>query len=726
MAKSIFTVLQDFEKLVYKILMWVILIPKTIVAVVLDPIWFREYVKGEEKDESPFDEYLSPVVLLLVVALLPALAFNFLPTYGTVISSPAETNPTTDRFLSFESQTDLKSSSTVDTQYIHTWTIEEVQPNGGYVEIFRERHLEGSESSYLEKVDKDTVKDRFLYSFDSGEYYINVTVDKIDSSRKDAGTIETYIFSLAVNVPVKSEEPVVISTADTKGITSKSSASAKENFSDSIKQEETIFLALALMIPPLLFALASRIFLDRKLIEQETASADGEAAKKDAGASTQKKEVTSNAEDETERSKYVSIGEETLKRSFYIQCYYFSPLSLAVWGTIYAMYFFTADVFLYRSTGAYWQIILLPLILCVSWFLRTEVKYFVLERQISIGKAAVISLICIAILGVGAQTIFTFADFQDRFRVWTIRAFPIASVLLIVAFAYAWFKRRRRHKEPIIGGNGAGLAAVVVLFLVVMLMIPTAVKIATPGSLGAVTSQPTSELVARATSATEIAATQNVESTPTLLVQQATPTVILETPSPTPSSYYTEDFNVEPASWSDFMTSGDSRMVKRSFEPGKLIIQLLKLDSRLARYYMINDVFTYSDVTVEAVVTNRGNNTNGVSLVCRYSDIGWYEFLISNSGFYEINVVDSAGIVKQGYTQLFKANSTAIKTGLSTNSYMITCKGNELSLFINQTLVKTIVDNIFQFAEGKIGIAMSSPAALPVKVEFETITVSAP
>ena len=263
MAKSIFTVLQDFEKLVYKILMWVILTPKTIVAVVLDPIWFREYVKGEEKDESPFDEYLSPVVLLLVVALLPALAFNFLPTYGTVISSPAETNPTTDRFLSFESQTDLKSSSTVDTQYIHTWTIEEVQPNGGYVEIFRERHLEGSESSYLEKVDKDTVKDRFLYSFDSGEYYINVTVDKIDSSRKDAGTIETYIFSLAVNVPVKSEEPVVISTADTKGITSKSSASAKENFSDSIKQEETIFLALALMIPPLLFALASRIFLDR-------------------------------------------------------------------------------------------------------------------------------------------------------------------------------------------------------------------------------------------------------------------------------------------------------------------------------------------------------------------------------------------------------------------------------------------------------------------------------
>lgn len=49
MAKSIFTVLQDFEKLVYKILMWVILIPKTIVAVVLDPIWFREYVKGEER-----------------------------------------------------------------------------------------------------------------------------------------------------------------------------------------------------------------------------------------------------------------------------------------------------------------------------------------------------------------------------------------------------------------------------------------------------------------------------------------------------------------------------------------------------------------------------------------------------------------------------------------------------------------------------------------------------
>jgi hypothetical protein len=150
----------------------------------------------------------------------------------------------------------------------------------------------------------------------------------------------------------------------------------------------------------------------------------------------------------------------------------------------------------------------------------------------------------------------------------------------------------------------------------------------------------------------EITPTQSVESTPTILFQLATPTAILETPTPTPSSYYTEDFNVQPASWSDFMTSGDSRMVKRSLHQAKLTIELLKFDSKLARYYLINNNFSYSDVTVEAVVTNRGNNTNGVSLICRYSDIGWYEFLVSNSGFYEINVVDSAGIVKQIETLL--------------------------------------------------------------------------
>ena len=82
--KSVFTVLQDLERLIYKILMWVILIPKTIVKIILQPGWVHEYIKVElnsADDESmPFDEYMSPV-LLLTVALIPALVFNFLPSY---------------------------------------------------------------------------------------------------------------------------------------------------------------------------------------------------------------------------------------------------------------------------------------------------------------------------------------------------------------------------------------------------------------------------------------------------------------------------------------------------------------------------------------------------------------------------------------------------------------------------------------------------------------------
>jgi hypothetical protein len=124
--KSIFSFFLDIEKLIYKILMWFILVPKTLVKITLNPAWAPGYVKDElEKDQTPFDEYISPIILLLVVALIPAVAFNLLPTFGASISSPAETQPTTDRVLSFEVRTDFRSSSS-DMKYFHTWTVTRV------------------------------------------------------------------------------------------------------------------------------------------------------------------------------------------------------------------------------------------------------------------------------------------------------------------------------------------------------------------------------------------------------------------------------------------------------------------------------------------------------------------------------------------------------------------------------------------------------------------------
>ena len=83
--------LEGLEKLAYKILLWVILIPKTIAKVIIEPRWATRYIKNELENDaaSPFDEYISPIILLLVAALLPVLFIGFLPKFGMTVTSPA-------------------------------------------------------------------------------------------------------------------------------------------------------------------------------------------------------------------------------------------------------------------------------------------------------------------------------------------------------------------------------------------------------------------------------------------------------------------------------------------------------------------------------------------------------------------------------------------------------------------------------------------------------------
>ncbi len=722
--KSIFNILQDIEKLIYKVLMWVILIPKTIVQITLNPTWAIGYVKEElEKDETPFDEYISPVILLLVVALIPALAFSFLPSFGAAISSPAQENPTTDRILLFEARTDFKSAST-QMEYIHTWSVKKIGEDGGsdavYDDIYKEIHVPGGEKNHIEKIDNNTVTDSFLYAFpESGEYYINVHAEKFDPRSEDRPSVESYDAVLKVTVPVKTEEQIVIASVGAKTTADIAENQSIESFTAQVQKEKTIFLALALMLPPLLFAFATKIFMGEE------------------------------------------IGENTLKENFYIQCYYFSPLSLSIWATYYGRYFYTADVYLYSRGNLPLQILFLPPLMAGLWFIRTEMKTIAQERKTSRAKSILIVAVCIALLGLAAKVIFSFSDFQDNLRLFSILAYPVASALLIMAFGVAWYRRRRAEDKNITVGNISWFAATVLALAVALNFLPDVLFPTTPQQIAAETRvvhlpggietqlaelglgivTEVADLPAgtetqiadlAAGTETDVAAlplstdTSTPEFQATQIIEQPSQAVVLETPTVAPQPFYIEEFNGDVASWSNFMTSGDSRMVESEVDRGKLSIHLLKREDKLPWYYLINDSFTYADVKVEAVVTNRGNNANGVSLICRYSDIGWYEFVVSNSGTYTIYAVDINGIVRQGYNELKTGGSAAIKTGQVTNVYTAVCKDGELSLFVNQTLVRTITDTEFNFAQGKIGLAVSSPRKLPVNVDIETITVSEP
>lgn len=725
--KSIFTVLQDFEKLIYKILMWVILIPKTIVKITLNPIWAHGYIRAELNPEhkpdehSPFDEYMSPVILLLVVALLPALIFNFLPTFGTTLSSPAEEKPATGRTLLFESLTDFKSSAT-EMDYFHTWTVEKVKSDGSYAVISWENHYPGGPSNLIEIVDNNTVKDRFLYTFpdlESGEYYINVYAGKYYPFRQDAPIVEVYKSFLKVTVPVKSDEQIVISSDSAKSTGAQGATPGVENLVDQIQKENTIFLALALMIPPLLFALATKLFMG------------------------------------------VPIGENTLKENFYVQCYYFSPISLAIWATYYAYYFFTNDAYFYIGHNVALPILLLPPILTALWFFRTEMKTMELERQVRGIKPFLIVTACVAVLGLALYVYFYFQNFQDRMRLFSIQIYPLLSAALLMAIVVTWFRRNKAEKKTISLGTFTWVFASFIVLAGAMrfisfnaVVIPdapagfvetpiaelppiqqTQVAELPPGNptevayLPAFADAQTPAFEPTATPILEAPIGEQPTTAPaadTPIVDQPTAVVVVDTPTAIFQPFYTEQFNGDIASWIHFMTSGDESMVAMRAESGKLAIDLLSLEDKLPWFYLINNDYTYSDVKVEVDVTNRGADANGVSLVCRYSDVGWYEFVVSNTGTYKIYAVDSVGLVNQGYNELLNGTSLAIIPGASRNILTAECIGNVLNLYVNQTLVNSVTDTQFNFSFGKIGIAVSSPEKLPVGVDFESLIVSQP
>ncbi len=229
----------------------------------------------------------------------------------------------------------------------------------------------------------------------------------------------------------------------------------------------------------------------------------------------------------------------------------------------------------------------------------------------------------------------------------------------------------------------------------------------------------------------EVSNASAVQPTPTP-AGQAVQVAATSTPVPTAvpaansQSFYTEEFDGNLDAWEKFMASGTDNQVNVRVDGGSLFVQLSPYDEVVPRFYMVNPAFDYSSVQMEAVTTNNGNNANGVSLVCNYDGTNWYEFTVSNAGLYSINAYDPTATALQGYVQLAAGGSAAIKSGQATNVYRAVCNGSELTLYINDTLVKTLVDTKYNLTGGKIGIGVSSPQTLPVDVSFESLTVSEP
>ncbi|MHA2428696.1 MAG: S1C family serine protease [Candidatus Hermodarchaeia archaeon] len=183
-------------------------------------------------------------------------------------------------------------------------------------------------------------------------------------------------------------------------------------------------------------------------------------------------------------------------------------------------------------------------------------------------------------------------------------------------------------------------------------------------------------------------------------------------------AFYIEEFDPDSPTvgdWSWYLTNGEENGFDIYTENGKLVFDI---DGYDIYSYFSYDPWFYEDVRVDALAENRGKNNNNVSLICRATDYGWYEFSIANNGLWWIWAYDGA------YTLLSNGGSTAVNMGKDVNEYTIMCFGDTLALYINGAEVHTMTETKFGFREGQIGIGVSSFDVLPIIVEFDWVVIS--
>lgn len=214
--------------------------------------------------------------------------------------------------------------------------------------------------------------------------------------------------------------------------------------------------------------------------------------------------------------------------------------------------------------------------------------------------------------------------------------------------------------------------------------------------------------------------------TPTFIPTEIpTATPIPPTATPEVQQFFTENFKEDyEKNWTHFLREGKETDISLSVENDGL---LFAITGKRVFSYLVYEPFEYDEVRVEAVIENRGVNTNSLTLFCRYSpDSGWYEFNIYNSGIWNAYFTkpDSAGNLNYGL--IAEGGSNAIKQGTSANTIALVCKKDSLSFYVNEKGIKTVPLPIYVPAGGKVGISVSSFNQVPVQALFSEVTISQP
>ncbi len=217
------------------------------------------------------------------------------------------------------------------------------------------------------------------------------------------------------------------------------------------------------------------------------------------------------------------------------------------------------------------------------------------------------------------------------------------------------------------------------------------------------------------------APTAEAEATATK-APRPTPTPQPALPSPTPPPgpgdivYFTDFDDLD--DWTKIFALPETDNYTAEIQQGKLYIQV---DDRSTTIYAFHDLdLGQPDVQIDAdVETVAGPNRNNISLVCRVTDDGWYEFSMNSGGFWFIWRFD-----EDGFTKLAEGGSTAINLQKSKNHLTAICQGDTLTLYVNDEEVGSTSDG--KFTEGQVGVSVTTFNIQGAGVEFDNVIVSIP
>ncbi len=193
---------------------------------------------------------------------------------------------------------------------------------------------------------------------------------------------------------------------------------------------------------------------------------------------------------------------------------------------------------------------------------------------------------------------------------------------------------------------------------------------------------------------------------------------------PSGSAFFTEEFDQDPGWWY-FLTQGEEKTdnISVEFTDGLMIFDFQ--DTGIFAYYMFDD-YTYEDVRIDIRAENRGKNNNNVSLICRMSDEGWYEFSTEGGGLWYLYAVTFNEDGKAVYNRIDNGGAASLKQGKEVNEYGMLCEGEEITLFVNGKELKTRVEDDYSFREGLVGFNISSLNVFPIILEVDWFKISEP